>query len=221
MMINCFVFMDRLPQHFIPEILKFLPVSNMVRNGEINQEFRAWSDHSYLIKKYEHIDLILENDILFADPEKDLIQDLVKNTDHLYEKNGELLWCLIQDPVLFAAWDAAQSAAAWDLAESAARSAAWEAACSAARSAATCYTHSARSAISYGIKIYNLTDPGEIGKFCYILAERYILLNLSEIVKICKNILDKEIPDWRDLKIDLELDAENPFMSQFRRLFHM
>lgn len=235
--------METLPTQLIPEILKFLPLSKCLHLGLTSKHLEMTS---YLVSQYPY--LVMEGkcrlveDLLYAEPEKDLIPDLVTLSDNLYARDEEFLWCLVQrigwdtamrtssftarsveeynvnifykgdwSTALSTAWSTVMSAAMFAT-ESCAKSANKSAAFSTAQFAVT-------SAINRMINLYRITAPKKIGKAAYICAERWMLINLRVIYDICKETLDKEFPDHRERRVNLELAEENPFMQQFQRLF--
>ena len=61
--------------------------------------------------------------------------------------------------------------------------------------------------------------PEKLSKAAYVCAERWMLINLKVTYHICKEVLDKKIPNHRELRINLDLAAETHFKQQFQRLF--
>lgn len=64
----------------------------------------------------------------------------------------------------------------------------------------------------------NLTNAIEICRYCYLLTKRYFLINLKKIIDICEPIISEKIPQYYNIKFELEIN-DNLFLKQFNRLF--
>lgn len=63
-----------------------------------------------------------------------------------------------------------------------------------------------------------LTDEIEISRACYLLTNRYFLINLKKIIDICQPIISEKIPHYYNIQFELEIN-DNLFLQQFNRLF--